>query len=114
MTVEAKKESPRQPLPFPVRGFSGAWGGAMKRKINLGKKTMSSVEIQVTSILETIHKSDITLESIEPVRYVQGVFFRVHYHTTHEPENQRCQYFAHQKTRDCCDVWLESPGQNAA
>jgi hypothetical protein len=81
----------------------------MKRKLNLGKKTMSSVEIQVTSILQSIHKVEVSVESIAPVRYDHGVYFRVLYHTVNEAEIQRSQYFAHQKTRDCCDVWLESP-----
>ena len=114
MTVEAKKESPRQPLPFPVRGFSGAWGGAMKSKINVGKKTMSSVVIQVTAILQSNHKSDITLESIKPVRYDHGIYFRVSYRTADEPEKSQSRYFGHQRFWDCCDVWLESPSQNAA
>ena len=93
----------------------------MKRKLNLGKKTMISVEIQVTSILQSNHKADVSVESIEPLRYDHGIYFRVFYHIVNDSENQRSQYFAHQKTRDCCDVWLESPmdfnralGENAA
>jgi hypothetical protein len=93
----------------------------MKRKLNLGKKTMNSVEIQVASILQSIHSEHITVESIEPVRYDHGIYFRVFYHIVNEPAERRSKYFAHQKTRDCCDVWLESPmdfnrafGENAA
>lgn len=86
----------------------------MKRKLNLGKKTMNSVEIQVGSILRSIYKSDITVESIKPVRFDHGIYFRVSFHTSDEPDKSHCRYFGHQKFRDCCDVWLESPSQNAA
>jgi hypothetical protein len=38
MTVEAKAESPRQPLPFPVRGFSGDSGIDHETKIKPRQK----------------------------------------------------------------------------
>jgi hypothetical protein len=81
----------------------------MRRKSNLGKKTMHSVETQVTSMLETKHRERITVKSIERVRYDHGMFFLVSYHTIAEPEKMRSQHFAHQKTGNFCDVWLESP-----
>lgn len=94
----------------------------MKKKINLGKMTLRSIEIQITTILTTLNRTDVIIDRMKPVRYDTGNFILVTYHTVADPEVQRSRYFAHQKVRDCCDVWLESPpefnnkqpGNNAA
>lgn len=70
---------------------------------------MSSVKIQVVFILQSLHKAEVSLDSIKPVRFDHGNFFLIRYHTAEEPITIRSRYFAHQKIRDCCDVWLESP-----
>jgi hypothetical protein len=79
------------------------------KKLTIGKKTMSSVKIQVVSILQSLHKADVALDSIEPVRFDHGNYFLVRYHKKDEPKTLCSRHFAHQKVRDCCDVWLESP-----
>lgn len=94
----------------------------MKKKIHFGKKTMKSLELQITSILTSINRSEVRIDRIKPVRHDIGNFVFVTYHTVAEPEVQRSRFLAHQKVRDCCDVWLESPpefnndhpGSNAA
>ena len=83
---------------------------------------MISLELQISSILTTLNRSEINIDRIKPVRHDIGNFVFVTYHTVAEPEVQRSRFFAHQKVRDCCDVWLESPpefnndhpGSNAA
>jgi hypothetical protein len=79
------------------------------KKLSIGKKTMSSVKLQVVSILQSLHKTDVHIDAIEPVRFDRGNYFLVRYHTKDERNTPRSRYFAHQKVRDCCDVWLESP-----
>jgi hypothetical protein len=94
----------------------------MKKKIHFGKKTMKSLELQITSILASLNRSEVRIDRIKPIRHDIGNFVCVTYHTVAEPEVQRSRYFAHQKVRECCDVWLESPpeinndhpGSNAA
>ncbi len=79
------------------------------KKLSIGRKTMRSVEIQVSSILQSLHKAEVSIASIEPVRFNHGIYFLVGFHTSDEPGTHRSRYFAHQKFRDCCDVLLESP-----
>lgn len=111
--MEYEENSPLQPLPFPVRGFPGGAAGTMK-KLSIGKKTMGSVTIQVTAILKSLHRTEVTIDSIEPVRFDHGNYFLVSFHMSNDPITRHCRYFAHQKVRDCCDVWLESPTVLAA
>lgn len=47
------------------------------KKLTIGKKTMSSVKIQVVSILQSLHKAEVALDSIEPVRFDHGNYFLV-------------------------------------
>jgi hypothetical protein len=103
-----EEKSPLQPLPFPVRVFPGGSAGTMK-KLSIGKKTMGSVTIQVSAILNSLHRTEVTIDSIEPVRFDHGNYFLVTFHMSHDPSTHHSRYFAHQKVRDCCDVWLESP-----
>jgi hypothetical protein len=94
----------------------------MKKKIHLGKKTLVSLEVQITTILTVLDRTDVIIDKMKPVRHNTGNFVLVTYHTLAEPEDPRSRCFAHQKVRDCCDVWLESPpefnnshpGNNAA
>jgi hypothetical protein len=79
------------------------------KKLSIGRKTMQSVEIQVSCILQSLHKAEVSIATIEPVRFNHGIYFLVGFHTSDEPDTHRSRYFAHQKFRDCCDVWLESP-----
>jgi hypothetical protein len=81
----------------------------MKKKIHLGKKTLMSLEFQITSILTSLTRTEVSIDRMKPVRLDTGYFIHVRYHTLAEPEIQRSRYFAHQKIGDCCDVWLESP-----
>ena len=94
----------------------------MKKKINWGKKTLMSLEFQITAILATLNRAEVRIEKMKPVRHNTGHFIFVTYHKVSDPEVLFTQHFAHQKVRDCCDVWLESPpefnndhpGNNAA
>lgn len=81
----------------------------MKKKIHLGKKTLMSLELQITTILASQHRAEVRIDKMNPVRHNTGNFIIVTYHTIGEPEVPRSRYFAHQKIGDCCDVWLESP-----
>lgn len=94
----------------------------MKKKIHLGKKTLMSLELQITTILTSLNRTEVRIDRMKPVRHNTGNFVYVTYHTVAEPEVQRSRFLAHQKVRECCDVWLESPpefnndhpGSNAA
>lgn len=79
------------------------------KKLNIGKKTMSSVKFQVVSIIQTLHNAEALIESIEPIRFARGNYLLVSYYIINEPYTLNKRYFAHQKIRDFCDVWLESP-----
>jgi hypothetical protein len=79
------------------------------KKLSIGKKTMGSVKIQVSAILQSLHRTEVTIDSIEPVRFDHGNYFLVSFHMPGDPSTRHSRYFAHQKVRDCCDVWLESP-----
>lgn len=85
----------------------------MKKKIHLGKKTMMSLEFQITTILASLSKTEVRIDKLKPVRHNTGNFIIATYHTITEPEVPRSRYFAHQKIGDCCDVWLESPKEFA-
>ncbi len=84
----------------------------MKKKINLGKKTLMSLEIQITTILTSLNRTEVRIDRMKPVRHNTGNFVFVDYHTTAEPEVPRSRYFAHQQVQNCCDVWLESPPES--
>ncbi len=79
------------------------------KKLSIGKKTMGSVTIQVNAILQSLHRTEVTIDSIEPVRFDHGNYFLVSFHRSDDPSTRHSRFFAHQKVRDCCDVWLESP-----
>lgn len=81
----------------------------MKKKIHLGKKTLMSLELQITTILTSLIRTEVRIDKMEPVRHNTGNFVIVTYHSIIEPELPRSRYFAHQKIGDCCDVWLETP-----
>lgn len=68
-----------------------------------------SLELQITTILASLNQTEVRIDELKPMRHNSGNFILVKYHTTAEPEVPRSRYFAHQKVRDCCDVWLESP-----
>lgn len=70
---------------------------------------MSSVKLQVASIIQNLHNSEALIESIEPIRFARGNYLLVSYYISNEPDVLNRRYFAHQKIRDFCDVWLESP-----
>ena len=102
--------------------FSGDRGSRNEKENPLGKKTLVSLEVQITTILTVLDRTDVIIDKMKPVRHNTGNFVLVLYHTRAKPEDPRSRYFAHQKVRDCCDVWLESPpefnnshpGNNAA
>ncbi|MDP3849511.1 MAG: hypothetical protein Q8Q59_03335 [Luteolibacter sp.] len=81
----------------------------MKKKIHLGKKTLMSLEIQITTILTSLNRTEVRIDKLKPVRHNTGNFVLVTYHTVADPGVLCSQYCAHQKVGDCCDVWLESP-----
>lgn len=83
----------------------------MKKKIHLGKKTLMSLELQITSILTSLSRTEARVRKMQPVRCHAGNYIHVTYHTVAEPEVPRSRYFAHQKVDDCCDVWLETPAE---
>lgn len=83
----------------------------MKKKINLGKKTLMSIEIQIAAILTSLSRTEARVRKLQPIRCHAGNYIHVTYHTITEPEVPRSRYFAHQKIGDCCDVWLETPAE---
>jgi hypothetical protein len=85
----------------------------MKKKIHFGKKTLMSLEFQITTILTHLNRTDVQIDKMKPVRHNTGNFVIVTYHTIPEPKVPRSRYFAHQKIGNCCDVWLETPAEVA-
>lgn len=72
-------------------------------------KTIRSIELQASTILESLHVGDIEIRKIRPFRKDIGNFVRITYHTSMDPELLLCQNFALQRVGDCCDVWLDLP-----
>ena len=81
-----------------------------KNKLTLGHKTLKSIDLQVVTILQSIHGSGIAIRKIIPRRTDTGNYVCVKFNTPAEPEQTRSRIFAIQRIGDCCDVWLEGPG----
>lgn len=80
----------------------------MKTKLSLGKKTLRSIEFQVTTILQTLHDGAIEISKIRPHRTDIGNHVWITYRTAVAPEKTMCRNFALQRIGECCDVWLDS------
>lgn len=82
------------------------------KKLTLGKRTIQSLELQITTILSSMHGGDIAIRKIIPQRTDTGNHVCVKFNTPAEPLQTRSRIFAIQRIGDCCDVWLEGPGSH--
>ena len=73
----------------------------MKKKIQFGRKTLMSLELQISSILTSLNRTEARVRKLQPVRCHAGNYIHVTYHTIAKPEVLRSRYFAHQKVGDC-------------
>ena len=80
------------------------------KKLTLGFRTLQSLELQITTILQSIHGGEIAIRKIIPQRTDTGNHVCVKFNTPTEPDQPRSRIFAIQRIGDCCDVWLEGPG----
>lgn len=80
-----------------------------KIKLSLGRKTLRSIEFQVTTILQSLHVGAIEIRKIRPHRTDIGNYVWITYRTSIDPERLFCRNFAMQRVGECCDVWLDSP-----
>jgi hypothetical protein len=81
----------------------------MKTKIQLGKPTLRSIEIQVLTILQPLFEGGIEILKIRPKRTDTGNMVLVGFKVLNEPEVRRSSVFAMQRYHNCCDIWLEGP-----
>ena len=81
----------------------------MKTKLHLGKKTLASISLQVTTILESLLGGSTEIKQMKPHRLNAGNFVLVRFISSAQPEMERSRLFAVQRIGDCCDVWLEGP-----
>ena len=79
-----------------------------RTKLTLGKKTIRSIELQVTTILQSLHRGAIEITKTRPHRTNIGNFAWITYRTAIDPELTLSCNFALQRVGDCCDVWLDS------
>lgn len=80
-----------------------------KTKLSLGKKTIRSIEFQVTIILQSMHAGAIEIRKVRPHRTNIGNYVWITYRASIAPEHDFCRNFAIQRIGDCCDVWLDAP-----
>jgi len=81
----------------------------MKIKLSLGKKTIRSIEFQVTTILSNLHDGTIEIRNIRPHRTDIGNYVWITYRTSRDQNLTLSRNFALQRIGDLCDVWLDSP-----
>ena len=91
-----------------------SWVPDMKKskKLTLGKRTIQSLELQIMTILQSIHGGDVAIRKIIPHRTDTGNHVCVRFNTPAEPEQMRSRIFAIQRIGNCCDVWLDGPGSH--
>lgn len=97
--------------PFPCGSVSALGFPDMKKsKLTLGRLTIQSIELQVTTILKSIHGGGIVIRKINPLRTDTGNFVSVQFKTPADPQLRQSRIFAIQRIGNCCDVWLDGPG----
>ena len=79
-----------------------------KIKLTLGRLTIQSIELQVTTILKSIHGRIVVLK-INPLRTDTGNFVLVQFKIPADSQLKQSRIFAIQRIGNCCDVWLEVP-----
>ena len=100
------------PLRFRAGLSWASWVPDMKKskKLTLGFRTLQSLELQITTILQSIHGEDVAIRNIIPQRTDTGNHVFIMFNLLAEPEQTRSRIFAIQRIGNCCDVWLEGPG----
>ena len=111
MIACAKTPLGPHPLRFRACLLRPPWVPDMKKtkKLTLGFRTLQSLELQVTTILKSIHGGRIVIQKIIPHRTDIGNLVCVKFNTAAERERTRSRLFAIQRIGNCCDVWLEGP-----
>lgn len=79
------------------------------RKISFGKQTLNSIRIQIETILDTEHSTEVDLISLKPIGRNDGNFVLVRYSCAFDPSEQKSRLFAVKRFGDLCDVWLAGP-----
>ena len=64
----------------------------MKKKIHFGKKTMKSLELQITSILTSLNRSEVRIDRIKPVRHDIGNFVFEQYENLRSKVQEQGRY----------------------
>jgi len=104
------------PLRVSCSGVAAGISWLNMKKLTLGKTTLHSIGIQVTSILRSLHEGEFEIRKLTPLRKTSGSFVRVDFRTSANPGQTHGRIFALEKVGHCCDVWLESEtnsrGQN--
>jgi len=96
------------------RSCSVPFVGVMRRKrkstkISFGRKTLTSIRLQIDIILEAQHRAEIEQLDLKPIARNDGNFVVAKYVCASDPENRRSRLFAVKRFGDFCDVWLAGP-----
>jgi hypothetical protein len=95
------------PLRVSCSGVADGISWLNMKKLTLGKTTLHSIEIQVISMLRSLHEGEFEIRKITPLRKTSGSFVRVDFRTSSNPSKTHARVFAVEKVGDCCDVWVE-------
>lgn len=83
----------------------------MKNKQTFGK-AFQHIELQVSTILESIHHEEIKLRKILQRKSGSEKLLLVEFYTKSDPITTRSRLFGVQRIGSAiCDVWLEGPSQ---
>jgi len=96
------------PLRVSCSGVASGISWLNMKKLTLGKTILHSIEIQVTSMLRSMHEGELEIRKLTPLRKTSGSFVRVDFRTSGNPGQTHGRVFALERVGDCCDVWLES------
>ena len=95
------------PLRVSCSGVADGISCLYMKKLTLGKTTLHSIEIQVISMLRSLHEGEFEIRKLTPLRKTSGSFVRVDFRTSSNPSITHARVFAVEKVGDCCDVWVE-------
>ena len=112
--ISAKSPLGLHPLRFRAGLSQAFWVPDMKKskKLTLGFRTLQSLELQITTILSSMHGGEIAIRKIIPQRTDTGNHVCVKFNAPDDPDQTRSRIFAIQRIGNCCDVWLEGPGSH--